>query len=173
MSPAQLLMGRNLRDFVLLPRHSGYRVSGKWKEFLRHREVAMNNNNSKHTATFWTSHWGPTSWVRGTQNTDTNKWDRSGLVVEQCGFRQYKIKMKREFLSANYVRSNRLFRESFNKMLAAGSVSPAETAPLREAPVHDVVVPPPSNNVDVPSACSRRSKRNAKAPDRLGAWGCT
>ena len=41
-SPAQLMLGRNIRDFVPAP-PSGYRVSNKWAHFLRQREISMLN----------------------------------------------------------------------------------------------------------------------------------
>ena len=47
VSPAQLVMGRDLRDFIPQPQDSGYRVSNRWKEFLRQREQYMLKNNDK------------------------------------------------------------------------------------------------------------------------------
>ena len=37
-SPAQLMLGRSIRDFVPAP-PSGYRVSNKWSHYLRQRMV--------------------------------------------------------------------------------------------------------------------------------------
>ena len=42
-SPAQLMQGRNIHDFVSPP--SGYRVNSKWSHFLCQREIFMLKNN--------------------------------------------------------------------------------------------------------------------------------
>ena len=94
-SPAQLLMGRNIRDSVPQP-PSAYRVSEKWSQMLRQREKAMCRSNDKQiesTANRHTLEPLSVGTEVNVQNVDTNIWDRSGLVVEVCPFRQYKVKM--------------------------------------------------------------------------------
>ena len=94
-SPAQLALSRSIRDFIPQP-PSGYRVSSKWGQFLCHRELAMlkeatiktrdsNKNPSLNELSIGTEVL--------LQNVSTSKWDRSGIVVESCGFRQYKVKV--------------------------------------------------------------------------------
>ncbi len=94
-SPAQLLMGRNIRDSVPQP-PSAYRVSEKWNQMLRQREKAMCRSAELQSKTSSDRHTHDELAV-GTevliQNIDNNKWDRSGLVIETCPFRQYKIKL--------------------------------------------------------------------------------
>ena len=94
-SPAQLMLGRNIRDFVPAP-SSGYRVSSKWAHFLRQREVAILKNNAK--VVQQTEHrLSLGDLTVGTevrcQNTRNNEWDRVGTIVECCGFRQYQVRM--------------------------------------------------------------------------------
>ena len=94
-SPAQLLMGRSIRDSVPQPR-SAYKVSAKWSQLLRQREKAMCRLNDTRTedTVDRPSHG---ELAVGTevviQNADTKKWDRSGLVVESLPFRQYRVKL--------------------------------------------------------------------------------
>ena len=94
-SPAQLMLGRNIREFVPAP-PSGYRVSNRWSHFLRQREKSMiktNENLIKQTENRLSLGELPIGCEVRCQNTRTNEWDRMGMVVENCGFRQYKIRM--------------------------------------------------------------------------------
>ena len=45
-SPAELALGRQLRDTIPLPRHR-YKVSPQWALHLQNREKAMSNTSSK------------------------------------------------------------------------------------------------------------------------------
>ena len=94
-SPAQLLMGRNLRDFVPSP-PLGYKVSRKWINLLRKREEVMTENITKASnSSSDRVHLDelPVGTEVLCQNMQSKRWDKSGLVVEACEFRQYKIKL--------------------------------------------------------------------------------
>ena len=90
-SPAMLMLGRNLRDFVPSP-PCGYRVSDKWAHFLRKREESITKNCDHYTST--TSHrLSLNEFSIGTevlcQNTKPNELDKGGIVIDQ--YRQYKV----------------------------------------------------------------------------------
>ncbi len=95
-SPAQLMLGRSIRDSVPQPR-SSYKVSSQWEKFLRLREKSMSRSS---TALSEKNAGRPThsELAVGTevlvQNSDTKKWDRSGLVVEVCPNRQYQVRIE-------------------------------------------------------------------------------
>ena len=106
-SPAQLLLGRSIRDSVPQP-PSAYKVSAKWQQMLRQREKSMSKSAD-------TSHQETSSrrtldvLTVGTevliQNAESKRWDRSGMVVEVCPFRQYKVKVHG---SGRYTIRNRI-----------------------------------------------------------------
>ncbi len=93
-SPAQLMLGRNIRDSIPQPR-SAYKVSSKWEQMLRQREKALHRSavSQADESVDRSTH---SELAVGTevliQNADSKQWDRSGLVVEALPFRQYKVK---------------------------------------------------------------------------------
>ena len=95
-SPAQLALGRELRDMLPLPPHR-YRISDHWKDFLISREHLMPNANDRIA-----SEWNKSAKVLPAmnngidvvrQNPKSTRWDRSGKIVECLPHRQYKIKL--------------------------------------------------------------------------------
>ena len=95
-SLAQLMLGRSIRDSVPQPR-SAYKISTKWVQLLRQREKALHESAASHmerTENRPTLDELPVGTEVDVQNTDSNEWDRGGLVVEVCPYRQYKVKMK-------------------------------------------------------------------------------
>ena len=94
-SPAQLLLGRSIRDSVPQP-PSAYKVSTKWQQMLRQREKSMLRSiDSSHQETLHrrTLDVLPIGTEVLIQNRDSKLWDRSGMVIEACPFRQYKVKV--------------------------------------------------------------------------------
>ena len=96
-SPAQLALGRDLRDSLPLPRER-YKISSHWAHHIRKREVSMNNSNThikelydKHSKTLNDLNLGDNVLC---QNTRNNKWDREGIIIEKHLNRQYTVKMK-------------------------------------------------------------------------------
>ena len=95
-SPAELALGRPLRDTVPLPR-SRYRISPHWHQQLKNREKVMSERNAetkkkydRHTRNLPQLQVGDR--VR-CQNVRSKKWDRTGTVLEVHDHRQYIVKM--------------------------------------------------------------------------------
>ena len=95
-SPAELALGRELRDTLPLPTER-YRINPHWAYTLRERERTMSERNAKIKAKHdVNSHIHPELVVGDEvlcQNVKTKKWDRSGVVFEVGAHRQYTIKM--------------------------------------------------------------------------------
>ena len=93
-SPAQLALGREMRDTIPLPRER-YRINKSWHDHLKAREVAMSISNEVRKQKYDTASKPLKPLAVGDkvlcQNTRTNKWDRSGSVVEIGKFRQYQV----------------------------------------------------------------------------------
>ena len=95
-SPAQLALGRELKDSIPLPKHR-YLIGHHWKDYLRNRENLMAVNN-QHIVEKWNKSAKPLQRITHgaevfCQNLKTKTWDRSGRVVECLPYRQYKIKI--------------------------------------------------------------------------------
>ena len=91
--PLPNMYGRNIRDSVPQPR-SAYTVSTKWSQMLRQREKAMRRSleiQVKDTADRRTHEELAIGTEVLLQNTDSKKWDRSGLIIESCPYRQYRV----------------------------------------------------------------------------------
>ena len=95
-SPAELALGRQLRDTIPLPRHR-YKVSPQWAVHLQNREKAIFNSSSKskeqydeHSHNLQQLNVGDK--VR-CQNARSKKWDRAGEIKEINGHRQYTVKL--------------------------------------------------------------------------------
>ena len=96
-SPAQLLLGRQLRDGIPQSIES-YKISDHWQHFIRQRELALGKQNSASKEYHDKKSRNYERLEVGTmvtcQNTHTKKWDKRRLVVEVLPHRQYKIKME-------------------------------------------------------------------------------
>ena len=95
-SPAQLSLGRELKDTIPLQKHS-YLISNHWRDYLKHREQLMATNNqnlienwSKSSKPLQVIHHGADVF---SQNLKTRKWDRSGRIVECSSYSQYRIRI--------------------------------------------------------------------------------
>ena len=95
-SPAQLALGRQLRDTMPLPRQR-YKVSPHWAQYLIQREKSMTEISERskerydeHARSLQQLDIG--NRVR-CQNVRSKKWDRTGTVMEYHGHRQYTIKI--------------------------------------------------------------------------------
>ena len=95
-SPAELALGRELRDTIPLPTER-YRVNPEWAYVLRERERTMVKENkllkSKHDTNARTLPELMVGDFVRCQNVRTGLWDRSGVVVEVLEYRQYNVKM--------------------------------------------------------------------------------
>ena len=94
-SPAQLALGREMRDTIPLPRERYCCINKSWHDHLKAREVAMSISNEVRKQKYDTASKPLKPLAVGDkvlcQNTRTNKWDRSGSVVEIGKFRQYQV----------------------------------------------------------------------------------
>ena len=94
-SPAQLAAGRQLRDGIPVDKRH-YRVCRNWKRTLREREIKIAEanqhliNKQGNDRVLPPISIGEHVWV---QNQATNRWDRSGTVVEALDYRRYTVKL--------------------------------------------------------------------------------
>ena len=95
-SPAELALGRTLRDSIPLPQ-SRYRVDPQWAQNLQQREITMSKSNEivktkydKNAKTLEDLVIGDNVYC---QNTRSGQWDRSGTIVMKGEHRQYSVKM--------------------------------------------------------------------------------
>ena len=95
-SPAELALGRELRDTLPLPT-GRYKINPHWAFTLRERERTMAERNARAKDKLdLNSHTLPELVVGDKvlcQDVKTKKRDRSGVVFEVCAHRQYTIKM--------------------------------------------------------------------------------
>ena len=95
-SPAQLALGRSIRDTIPLPRER-YCISSEWARNLHEREAAMKSRNEI-TKLKYDQNAHCLSELKVSdhvlcQNVRTKKWDRRGVIVEVKTKRQYLIRM--------------------------------------------------------------------------------
>lgn len=95
-SPAELALGRPIRDSIPLPRQR-YRVSPDWANNIMQRERSMTAKNMDVKTKYDMNSKTLSELSVGTevlcQNTRDNKWSKSGVIVEVGDHRQYYIKM--------------------------------------------------------------------------------
>ena len=95
-SPAELALGRELRDTLPLPKPR-YRVNPHWALYLQEREKSMSLKAATNKTQYDKISKELSLLQNGDkvlcQNTKTKKWDRSGTIVELAQHRQYLIKM--------------------------------------------------------------------------------
>ena len=185
-SPAQLLLGRKLRDSV--PQlSSGFEVSPKWKYFIRQREKAMLDNNKlmkqNHDHSNVKRYEEIPLWTKVVcQNVRNKKWDRQGIVKKICPFRQYEVIMEG---SGRISLRNRIhLRPLLNVKphIPNTSTPPKEFSTLQKTPSslrssQDTPHMPQNAEIQkLPSLVNepilnvRRSERQSKAPERYGDW---
>ena len=95
-SPAELALGRQLRDTLPIPRER-YKVHNHWAQYLREREHLMSQANDT-TKIKYDEHSKELSQLTQgdtvlCQNTRSKKWDKSGVILETGKYRQYTVKM--------------------------------------------------------------------------------
>ena len=155
-SPAQLAIGRQLRDGVPAARQH-YKVDIHWRKALRDRELTLAKAHKGATARDGTHRnlkpLQPGTVVR-VQNQVNREWDRSGTIVEALRHRQYTIRLDG---------SGRLSRR--NRVHLKPVCDPSPTTPL--AHTDPSPVPGTSSTMDSPLAINpvRRSSRISRKPD--------
>lgn len=160
-SPAQLAAGRHLRDGVPTARWH-LMVDRRWGRALRRREVQMAENGEA-----WTARGTPRRLPNipiGTrvrvQDQASQRWDRTGVVVETKPYRQYAVRL--DGSGRISTRNRKHLRPSTVQRLATDKQVPTRAAAeLREpAPATPTASPPD------PAPQPRRSGRPTQRP----AW---
>ena len=98
-SPAQVVFGRNIKDFF--PSKPGsLMLNPEWKLVLERRELALARRHCKrgeelgeHTRTLAPLNTGQVVLVQNQQGNKPKRWDRTGLVIEVKPNDQYLVKM--------------------------------------------------------------------------------
>lgn len=168
-SPAQLLLGRKLRDSVPQP-SSGYKVSAQWEFYLRARELSIEKSNITMKESYdnkGIKNLKPLSIGSEVlcQNTRNRKWDRSGVVIDVGEHRQYTIKM---------TGSGRISLRNRIHLRPLLIIKPH--LPMSTLPDQQTALPTPTNEeqimvpVDVGDILPRRSARQRHSPKRYGDW---
>ena len=95
-SPAELALGRCIRDTLPLPQHR-YKINPNWARSLHEREIYMQKQSQHIKQKYDEKAKTLKPLVVGdsvlSQNVRTKKWDKSGVIMEIKGFRQYLVKM--------------------------------------------------------------------------------
>ena len=99
LSPAQVVFGRNIRDFMpVLPQQ--YKPRSEWLLTMEQREVALARRHAKqgdllneHTKQLTPLKVSDIVMIQNQRGHTAKKWDKSGTVVEVMGHDQYRIKV--------------------------------------------------------------------------------
>ena len=151
LSPAQLAIGRQLRDGIPVDRQH-YKVNYNWRRTLREREVKLAEahrevvRKSGEHRTLLPISTGKRVWV---ENQVSLKWDRSGTVTEALGNRQYTVRLDG---SGRLSRRNRKHLKIINEPAPANTTTPRAT--------NDTAAAPSTQPVE-------RPQRRTRQPDRL------
>ena len=180
MSPAQLVYGRPMRDFLPI-RPGDFSPSEVWIDCREKRELAMRKRLIKGSER-WSEHakdlppLSPGSRVL-IQNQHgagkiANRWDKSGLVLEHLGFNKYRVKVDG---SGRITDRNRQFLKKFTPVTPSlpgpkpttSQVEPSTHSPTTSSHSYqhfDSV--PTSQDVDqMPSSPIQPSPRLADNPE--------
>ena len=170
-SPAELALGRQLRDTLPLPRDR-YKVSEHWAYHLRNREKIMSETN-RATKLKYDEHSKeqPPLKVRDKvrcQNIQSNKWDRTGKIVEVNNL-QYTVKMDGSGRTSN---RNRCHLLKIVERLPEVVQTVSGYIPSSASQPPSVLPAPPTTNlslarevsddVNQPPLCSKRHRNKPK-----------
>ena len=99
LSPAQVLFGRPIRDFMPI-KPFNYQPRPEWRINMDQRELALAKRHTKqvellseHTKKLHPLKLGDVVLVQNQRGRHPTKWDKSGLIVETLPHDQYKVKM--------------------------------------------------------------------------------
>ena len=152
-SPAQILFGRQLRDGLPTP----YFVRPEWGKLreLRERGHARLHGKNVDRRCLEPLKVGDTVLVQNQQGSQPTRWDRTGMVVETLGNRQYSIKMHG---SGRLTLRNRRFLKKMQSLHSANHqpgnytmVSQRDRPSLRSGGPSVVTVPPVSSVAPPPA----------------------
>ena len=136
ISPAQIIFGRPLRDtfaFVnRLEKFSNPNIRPLWRQAWAAKEDALRSRITRTTESLkeHSRHLRPLAigenvLLQNQQGTSSNKWDRSGIVVESAGHDQYRIKVDG---SGRLTLRNRRFLRAYSP--AVPSIKQQQLSPL-------------------------------------------
>ena len=149
-SPAQVVFGRNIKDFF--PSKPGsLMLSPEWKLVLERRELALARRHSRrgeelkeHTRTLAPLNTGQVVLVQNQQGNKPKRWDRTGLVVEVKPNDQYLVKMDG---SGSASLRNRRFLRPTTPYSSQATPYRDSSAPLLLTPeISDDSSPPPPHS---------------------------
>ena len=166
LSPAQLALGRELRDTMPLPRNR-YKVDKRWSAQLHQREKMMLDNNSKIEEKYNSHAKSLPELQIGTrvlwQNMRNMRWDRSGTIVDTGQYRQYFIKLDG---SGQITLRN---RRHIRKILVEPPITPILDKPTNSQlsqPINQNINNQDMNNINDMPPVLRRSTRMRRPPLR-------
>ena len=140
LSPAQIVFGRPLRDTLAfvnrLEKFTNPHVRPLWRKAWEAKEDALRTRITRTTEalTAHSKHLRPLSlgekvFLQNQKGPSANKWDRSGVVVEDAGHDQYRIKVDG---SGRVTLRNRRFLRAYTP--ATPSIQPDLLPPLQPLP---------------------------------------
>lgn len=154
-SPAQLAMGRQLRDGVPVHKQH-YKVDALWQQALRARELEAARQQENWIVKQGTPKTlpplasGTKVWV---QNQATKVWDKRGVVTEACPFRKYLVKIDG---SGRITSRNRRHLRPIRCPVTPTTPTPANSrppSPLAETPA---LLPQQLQPVNRPKRCMKQ-----------------
>ena len=183
MSPAELLLGRQLRDFLpgtaLAPplrtfsdlRRTWQDVA-KWREnALCRRATADHERLQAHTSELPPLRAGQTVLVQNQTGNRPRQWDRRGVIVEVMPFRQYKVMLDG---SRQLTLRNRKFLRAFTPVspaspLPSGVGVSHQTSPRTDAYTETRAVSDNSAPLDHPTLLSSSQTATVRPAPRRSA----
>ena len=157
-SPAQLALGRQLRDSIPMSREY-YLPDSHWAKTIQERERAMTRSMMREKDVY-DIHAKQLPYLRTgnhvlIQDPVTKMWDRSGIVMERYPYRQYLVKINGSGRMTRRNRRHLKFAPTTPTVESADNSSGRNTTPLPSAdPTH------------TPPLLRRESSRTCKRP----AW---
>ena len=148
LSPAQIIFGRPLRDSLSfvnrLEKFSNPHIRPLWRQACAAKEEALRTRMS-HTTESLKAHSRPLRplaigekvYLQNQQGHNSNKWDRSGTVVESSGHDQYRVKVDG---SGRLTLRNRRFLRAYTPATPLIQQQPPASLP----PCSDLEQPPTS-----------------------------
>ena len=157
-SPAQLALGRQLRDSIPMSKEY-YLPDSHWAITLREREMALTQSMMKDKDTY-DIHAKQLPYLRTgnhvlIQDPVTKRWDRSGIIMERYPYRQYLIKINGSGRMTRRNRRHLKFLLANPTPESAGNTGGRGAAPL-----------PSADSTHTPPLVRRESSRTCKRP----AW---
>ena len=131
LSPAELLLGRKLKDFLpsipVDPLKNSKNLADGWKRTAEYRELALAERASKEqerwsqkTKTLPELEIGDRVAVQNQVGNHPKRWDRRGVVVNKLPFQQYEVRLDG---SRRITLRNRRFLKRYSALLQDGAAS--------------------------------------------------